>query len=411
MKKILLLQIAAMFFTGFIYSQDKAADEGILFHFDHKKGTATSHVAEVEEEAYLNDILSNRTQFINRITTTVVDELENGDGVLQTNYMTTQNTIMLGYDNYLTWGDESTVNINRKSNGQLYNSDTEDLPTVRGVPSFPDYPVKPGDTWTMEGEEVHDCRELFRMTELIRVPFTAYYKYAGPVEINGKRYEEINVQYEFHQYNKDNRGKRIYKNGSFAGVDGYAAQIIYWDTEKNDLEHYEEEFHIEMFDYYGNSYYFQGISGGDVTEYKSLNNDLEIEKIKDTVKEYDLKDVSVTKGEKGLTISLENIQFEPDSDILLLSEQEKLQKLGEILKSVPNDLLVTGHCADRGTVGAQQSLSESRAEAVADFLVSEGVRDKYHIFTQGKGAREPVASNKTEQGRAKNRRVEITIMD
>ena len=129
------------------------------------------------------------------------------------------------------------------------------------------------------------------------------------------------------------------------------------------------------------------------------------------MEEYNLKDVSVSKGEKGLTISIENIQFEPDSDLLLNSEQIKLEKIGKILKTVSNDLLITGHCADRGTKKAQQNLSESRAKAVADFLINNGVRDQYHIFTQGKGASEPIASNKTEKGRQKNRRVEITIMD
>ena len=121
--------------------------------------------------------------------------------------------------------------------------------------------------------------------------------------------------------------------------------------------------------------------------------------------------LEVKQGEKGLTISLDAIQFEPDSDVLLSSEKKKLEKLGEILKEFSNDLLITGHCAARGTVKAQQELSEERAEAVAAYLVDLGIRDQYHVFTQGKGAREPVASNDTEAGRIKNRRVEITIMD
>ncbi len=93
------------------------------------------------------------------------------------------------------------------------------------------------------------------------------------------------------------------------------------------------------------------------------------------------------------------------------SEKKKIEKLGEILKEFSNDLLITGHCAKRGSVSAQQKLSEERAEAVAAYLVELGIRDEYHVFTQGKGAEEPVASNATEAGRVKNRRVEITIMD
>ncbi len=93
------------------------------------------------------------------------------------------------------------------------------------------------------------------------------------------------------------------------------------------------------------------------------------------------------------------------------SEKTKLRKIANLLKEYNNDLLITGHCAERGTVNARQKLSESRAEAVADYLQILGVRDEYHIFTQGKGSTEPIASNETESGRAKNRRVEITIMD
>ncbi|MBP5575809.1 MAG: OmpA family protein, partial [Treponema sp.] len=96
---------------------------------------------------------------------------------------------------------------------------------------------------------------------------------------------------------------------------------------------------------------------------------------------------------------------------LMDSEKAKLKKIGELLKKYSNDLLITGHCAERGTASARQKLSEERAEAVASYLIGLGVRDEYHIFTQGKGSKEPVASNKTEEGRAKNRRVEITIMD
>ena len=59
----------------------------------------------------------------------------------------------------------------------------------------------------------------------------------------------------------------------------------------------------------------------------------------------------------------------------------------------------------------QQQISRDRAGAVAEFLTLLNVRKPECIFTQGKGAEEPVASNSTEEGRARNRRVEITIMD
>ena len=71
----------------------------------------------------------------------------------------------------------------------------------------------------------------------------------------------------------------------------------------------------------------------------------------------------------------------------------------------------TGHCADRGTKQNQLRISEDRAVSVAEYLSLLNVRNPNCIFTEGKGASVPVAPNTTEQGRAKNRRVEITIMD
>ena len=81
------------------------------------------------------------------------------------------------------------------------------------------------------------------------------------------------------------------------------------------------------------------------------------------------------------------------------------------MKQYPdNDLLISGHTALAGSAKARQELSEKRAQAVASYLVELGVKDAYHIFSKGFGAEKPIAENTTEEGRARNRRVEITIL-
>ena len=160
----------------------------------------------------------------------------------------------------------------------------------------------------------------------------------------------------------------------------------------------------------GTLYKFKGTTEAEITQFTRSNDDFE--SVQQQIKHLQLENVLVTENEKGLTISLENIQFKPDSAILEESEKEKLQKIAAILKNYPNnDLLVTGHTALAGTKESRLELSRQRAKSAADYLLSLGVKDKYHIFTQGFGAEQPVASNQTEDGKARNRRVEITILD
>ncbi len=405
MKK--LLSIALILITANLFAAGKAADkDGILLKFKQTKGDSVSHISTVDEETYINGYLNSKTQFINRTTTTVKETHNDDSATLYTHYMTTQKSLVNGASETLSWGEEDFVTIKRKSNGELSDSDNDSLPTVRSVPCFPQEPVKPGDTWQAEGSEVHDCKELFGMKDAINVPFVATYKYERDEEIDGIKLNVISVYYEFSQTSD---GKEYYS--TYYGTEGWAKQTIYWDSTKGDLDHYTEDFVIAMYDVVGNQYVFKGSSHGEVTEYKSVNDDTNVEKLQEVIEKNNLDNVSVTRGEKGLTISLENIQFEADSNILLPSEQEKLKKIGSILKEFSNDLLITGHCAERGTVSARQKLSEERAQTVAQFLITNGIRDEYHIFTQGKGSTQPVASNDTEEGRARNRRVEITIMD
>jgi len=73
-------------------------------------------------------------------------------------------------------------------------------------------------------------------------------------------------------------------------------------------------------------------------------------------------------------------------------------------------LLIEGHTAAVGDAGAQQKLSVLRAQAVADYFVSKGVVKASQLVIEGKGGTVPLASNDTEQGRARNRRVEITLL-
>jgi OmpA-OmpF porin, OOP family len=71
-------------------------------------------------------------------------------------------------------------------------------------------------------------------------------------------------------------------------------------------------------------------------------------------------------------------------------------------------ITVVGHTDNTGAADYNMALSQRRAESVKNYLVERGI-DASLIVTEGRGLNEPVASNETREGRAQNRRVEITI--
>jgi OOP family OmpA-OmpF porin len=88
----------------------------------------------------------------------------------------------------------------------------------------------------------------------------------------------------------------------------------------------------------------------------------------------------------------------------------KLADLVDKTKGVNLEVIIAvGHTDNVGDVAANQKLSVRRADAVKSFLVGKGV-EKNRIYTEGKGEGSPIADNKTADGRAKNRRVEVEVV-
>ncbi len=92
---------------------------------------------------------------------------------------------------------------------------------------------------------------------------------------------------------------------------------------------------------------------------------------------------------------------------------EATAKLGDLVdktKGVNLEVIIAvGHTDSQGNAAANQKISVARAEAVKKFLVSKGIENN-RVYTEGKGSSQPVADNKTAEGRAKNRRVEVEVV-
>jgi outer membrane protein OmpA-like peptidoglycan-associated protein len=113
---------------------------------------------------------------------------------------------------------------------------------------------------------------------------------------------------------------------------------------------------------------------------------------------------------EGVTIVFSTSQFQANTAELFPAEIDDLKKLADILKSIDvRKLIISGHTALAGTERAQMQTSNERAQAVKDYFISQGLTTD--IYTRGFGAQRPVADNTTAEGMAKNRRIEITILE
>jgi len=102
--------------------------------------------------------------------------------------------------------------------------------------------------------------------------------------------------------------------------------------------------------------------------------------------------------------------FDFDKSVLKPEGKAKLDDLVGKIKGINLEVIIAvGHTDAVGSDSYNQKLSVRRSEAVKAYLVSKGI-EKNRIYTEGKGEAQPVADNKTKEGRAKNRRVEIEVV-
>jgi OmpA-OmpF porin, OOP family len=127
--------------------------------------------------------------------------------------------------------------------------------------------------------------------------------------------------------------------------------------------------------------------------------------LNDTTKELQVKkDLKV--GEK---IALPNITFEKGHSYITSESLGELNRLAQYLFRHPSvEIQINGHSDNTGGKLKNQKISEQRARAVFEYLIQKGVQNK--MFFRGYGGQFPVATNETEEGKAKNRRVEFEIV-
>ena len=409
MKKF-FYKIALLLICSSIFAQS-----GKKLEFKYKEGDNFSLISEISEDVFYNRVKHHHAEITSRVTERIDQVDENGRGHILASFMTTEKSRNLQGLGENQWNENLESEFWRDKSGRFEINEQYFMPVIRDMPVFPDRELKPGDKWIAEGYESEDLRKI-GIPEPFKVPFMAQYVYLRDEEgissdssKEKRTFQVISARYTIYYETPEQ---------DFAGSDypcitmGNSDRLIWWDNEKGQIDHYTEKFRIEMETMLGNQFIFSGTTKVEYTEFKRTATEENVKDVMEKISVLGLDDISVTKTDKGLTISLENIQFKPDSAILQESEKEKIKKIADILAAYPeNDLLISGHTARAGTEESCQKLSSERAVSVADFLIILGVRDKNRVFTQGHGSKVPVASNKTEEGKAKNRRVEITLLD
>ncbi len=120
--------------------------------------------------------------------------------------------------------------------------------------------------------------------------------------------------------------------------------------------------------------------------------------------------LEIDEAKTGQTIVLNKIYFENGKTNLNTNSSSDLNKLTQFLKDNPNiKLEISGHTDNSGSLKLNNSLSLIRALSVIEYLVQNGI-EKNRLIAKGYGPSQPIASNTTVEGKAKNRRVEMKVI-
>lgn len=124
----------------------------------------------------------------------------------------------------------------------------------------------------------------------------------------------------------------------------------------------------------------------------------------------DLEGTEVERVGEGIKITFDSgLMFDFDSYVLKSTTTQNLKDLATTLKKYEDtNILIEGHTDSRGSDEYNFKLSEQRAESVESYLVSQSVSNS-RITTEAYGETQPIASNESDAGRQKNRRVEVAI--
>lgn len=292
-----------------------------------------------------------------------------------------------------------------QTDGQNIVSDEYIMPNLRGLPTFPDAELAPGDKWKLPALETMDFD-----SGKIKIPLEVNYQLIGETELPEesqikRKADEINYKYAFRKVVSDPRSP-------FHTIVGVSSDRLWFDRELG----------VPLFDTNRIIYTFY-LRDGNILRmayridswWKKTKRATDEERkqiVTDTGKDIASNpNVAVRETSEGIVLDLNSILFDTDSARLTPQAARDLDVIAQILKKYPDrEIRISGHTDSTGRPTHNQTLSEQRAKSVVQELTGPKGLDSKRFSYRGYGETRPVAPNTSAEGRAKNRRVEILIV-
>ncbi len=280
---------------------------------------------------------------------------------------------------------------------------------LRHLITFPRNSLETGNTWEGAVEIAYDLSG-FGLKEALSVTIPVTYTYRGMVELEGKPYYRVTGKWiPFYVFPEKDA-----KRSNLERLSGVSTIDFLWDNRSGSPKRSNviEELQYRFTD--KTSLLYTRETAEEFNTVSEIVRASIVSQLQERIREQKVQNVDVKETDAGIVLSIENIQFEPDSAVLVDSEKTKLLNIGAILKTLTGrKLSVVGHAANPAGSNEEEllQLSADRARSVADFLVQSAIKGADEVIASGKGGTEPIDTNETPEGRSRNRRVEIIILD
>lgn len=300
---------------------------------------------------------------------------------------------------------EYPVDFTISGNGRYLVPSGQFMPNLRHIPSFPEKPIREGESWTGEGELILDT-----FSRPFKLLFPVTYTLLAVQDRDGKKTAIISYNYMIEKILADPG----YPADFPVKIAGQNVGNILWNLDDKTPSAIRDSYRMAFF-------FTRGDGGFEKLEFvMSIDTDPRIyppvsqdEKLKarDELKKIlpEGSGMDVDLDRRGLVIRMGEILFDFDSDKLKDEARTNLDRLLEVIrqKYPDRELLVEGHTDSTGSEAYNNDLSKRRARSVAGYMGGKIPHDR--LSYRGYGAGQPMADNATPEGRKKNRRVEIII--